>query len=61
MALTFTPKFHTEVQTGSWARAVSPLVPFGWRPTMEQEQKALQEAKQIQAEGDLIVILDLKC
>lgn len=60
MALTFTPLFHTQVEVGLWSRAVNPLAPFGAYPSLEQERKAFQEAKQIEAEGEKIVVLDFK-
>lgn len=60
MALTFTPQFHTEVQPGKWAREMNPLAPFGRYPAMEHEQAAFAEAKQIEAEGDAILLITEK-
>lgn len=60
MALSFTPQFHTEVSPGGWTRVINPLAPFGAYPSMDQERKAFQEAEQIEAEGDSIVVIDFK-
>lgn len=60
MALSFTPQFHTEVEAGRWTRTINQLAPFGAYPSMEVERKAFQEAKQIEDEGDSIVVIDFK-
>jgi len=60
MALSFTPRFHTEVQPGQWTRAINPLASFGRYPSMEQEQQAFAEAEQIEAEGGTIILIDFK-
>lgn len=60
MALSFIPQFHAQVESGEWTRVVNPLAPFGAYPSMEQERKAYLEAQQIEAEGERIVVIDLK-
>lgn len=59
-ALSFTPQFHIEIQPEKWTRAINPFALYGSFPSMEEEQRAYAEAKQIEAEGGTIVVIDPK-
>jgi len=60
MALTFNPEFHVQIKAGLWTRVVSGLIPFGARPSLEQERRVFQEADRIEAEGERVVAIDFK-
>ena len=60
MALSFTPKYHVQLEAGRWRRQVNHLAPFGRYPSMESEREAFAEADKIEAEGERVVVIDFK-
>lgn len=57
MALSFTPLFHVEAESGVWHQPLNTLAPFGRYPSMHELRRISDEAATIESQGEKVITM----